>query len=136
MNQQKHEENIPTLTSIIHPGDESMENHFDASYFDDNQLIYDDMPEPFISDEIKTDELDEEKEIIIADSEQGQEHDIDVDIDTAVTVPGLDDKELKKAIDFIISDAVQEIMPEVERQLTKQITEKVLHEIFHKDSDN
>ena len=30
-----NENNIPTLTDIIQPGDESMKNHFDASIFDE-----------------------------------------------------------------------------------------------------
>lgn len=28
------QDDIPTLTDIIQPGDESMKNHFDARYFD------------------------------------------------------------------------------------------------------
>lgn len=33
------DDNIPTLTDIIQIGDESMKNHFDARYFDDENGI-------------------------------------------------------------------------------------------------
>jgi hypothetical protein len=39
---QETNEDIPTLTQIIQSGDASMENHFDASYFDDDNGLFDD----------------------------------------------------------------------------------------------
>ena len=42
MNQQTDDERIPTLTDIIQPGDESMKNHFDKTFFDDDHGLEDD----------------------------------------------------------------------------------------------
>ncbi len=39
METQEHDKDIPILTHIIQPGDASMENHFDASYFDDDKEL-------------------------------------------------------------------------------------------------
>ena len=41
MNQQSSDDHIPTLTDIIQPGDESMKNHFDTAYFDDDNGLDD-----------------------------------------------------------------------------------------------
>ena len=48
-----HQDNIPTLTDIIQPGDESMRNHFDASVFDDEINSSDEETESLNNDELK-----------------------------------------------------------------------------------
>ena len=42
MNQQTDDERIPTLTDIIQPGNESMKNHFDKTFFDDDHGLEED----------------------------------------------------------------------------------------------
>ena len=48
-----HQDNIPTLTDIIQPGDESMKNHFDASVFDDEINSSDEETESLNNDDLK-----------------------------------------------------------------------------------
>jgi len=48
-----YQDNIPTLTDIIQPGDESMKNHFDASVFDHDSKQSDDETETLNHDELK-----------------------------------------------------------------------------------
>ncbi|MCW8853390.1 MAG: hypothetical protein OQK76_08735 [Gammaproteobacteria bacterium] len=50
---ENHQDNIPTLTDIIQPGDESMRNHFDASVFDDEINSSDEETELLNNDELK-----------------------------------------------------------------------------------
>ena len=50
---ENHQDNIPTLTDIIQPGDESMKNHFDASTFDQPDNALDDDTETLTNDELK-----------------------------------------------------------------------------------
>ena len=42
-------DNIPTLTDVVQPGDDSMKNHFDAHYFDDSDAAESEE----LSDELK-----------------------------------------------------------------------------------
>ena len=50
---ENHQDNIPTLTDIIQPGDESMRNHFDASVFDDETNSSNEETETLNNDELK-----------------------------------------------------------------------------------
>ena len=50
---ENHQHNIPTLTDIIQPGDESMKNHFDASVFDHETMTSIDKAETPSNDELK-----------------------------------------------------------------------------------
>ena len=54
MHTDSSDDQIPTLTDIIHPGDESMKNHFDGSYFDlqeEDEKAAAEMAEQYGSDE-------------------------------------------------------------------------------------
>ena len=53
MMNENYQDNIPTLTDIIQPGDESMKNHFDASAFDQPDNALDDDTETLSNDELK-----------------------------------------------------------------------------------
>jgi hypothetical protein len=46
------QDNIPTLTDIIQPGDASMKDHFDARYFDKNRTPAE-IGEPPLPEELK-----------------------------------------------------------------------------------
>jgi len=103
MNSEKIDNNIPTLTQVIHQGDVSMENHFDARLFDgknipaEETLYFDDengleseqkdiqnygleqsydsdeKQEPFISNEIDSAELFAEKDELITELDNNEE---------------------------------------------------------------
>ena len=149
MSNNKFNDNIPTLTKIIQPGDESMRNHFDASYFDDDKLKIDDTQideldeksnekqEPFISDNI---EQHEAIENLAEDSEQridtlpsNSHTELEETIDLIQTE--LQEAELEKAIDLIIHQAVQKVMPEIEQQLKQQISQQIQHKVFKQNTD-
>jgi len=150
MNDIKLNDNIPTLTQIIQSGDESMRNHFDASYFDnENELNTDstqtyelgeksnEKQEPFISDSI---EQHEAIENLTVDSEQSIDTlqsnplaELEQTIDLIQTE--LQGAELEKAIDLIIYEAVQKVMPEIEQKLTQQISQQIQQKFFNKNAD-
>jgi len=150
MNDIKLNDNIPTLTQVIQSGDESMRNHFDASYFDNDKELYTDntetyelgeksneKQEPFISDSI---EQHEAIENLSVDSEQSIDTlqsnplaELEQTIDLIQTE--LQGAELEKAIDLIIYEAVQKVMPEIEQKLTQQISQQIQQKFFNKNAD-
>jgi hypothetical protein len=131
MDNKKPNNTIPTLSEVIQPGDESMQDHFDAHFFDNDKGIEapdihmdaaTEKQEPFIGDDIEDAEQDEKIDRLIADAEK----------DPDLLLPVFNKEELKKTIDFIVSDAVQEIMPDIEQQLTREISQKIYQRVFSK----
>ena len=149
MNKNKLDDNIPTLTQIIKTGDESMRNHFDASYFDsDVELELDNIDtsnlvekqEPFIGDDIKYAEQHDEIEPVIADPDNDSDalqSTFQTELDKTIDLiqSELQEAELEKTIDLIIYDAVQKVMPEIEQKLTQQISQQIKLKVFNKNID-
>lgn len=130
MNNDNTDENIPILTQIIHSGDASMHNHFDASYFDDDHGL--EVDEPL------TEHADEKQEPFISDVAEdiGPPDAMDKMVAEAnYSTNSLQQDNLKKTIDTIIAKAVQEIIPEIEQKLTQQISQKIYLQFFNKDGE-
>jgi hypothetical protein len=157
MNSEKANDNIPTLTEIVHGGDSSMENHFDdtniqqevAEYFDDDNGVdhdktdsrkfgleqsYDSIEqhEPFIGDEIEDPDPIYEVDDLIAELDNNEEADeIPVSTDSKIKLSGLEEEKLKRSIDIIISDTVNNVMPEIEQKLTEVLSQQIYQKLFN-----
>ena len=79
MNKQINDDNIPVLTEVLHAGDASMQNHFDASYFDNTPPPEQDNTQTSVTNGTqqiandnntnKTIDLDNDTSVIATDSE-------------------------------------------------------------------
>ena len=157
---QELDENIPTLTQIIQPGDASMENHFDASYFDDDhkdldininaefqenilntdaysaqkteQTHLDSTFDICIDDEIPEDITDSNK----IDEELENNAEVNIrdkeskDVTATANNSKIKEFELKDTIDLLISNAVKEALPSIEKQLTEELSKQIYQTLF------
>ena len=157
MNKHTANDNIPTLTQIIHPGDESMRNHFDASFFDNDETLktndaqtdvadYEliEKQEPYISDNVEHHENITEDPVLDIDAIEASEQDFDtsqskpqIELESTIDLiqTELQEAELEETIDLIIYEAVQKIMPEIEQKLTQQISQEIQQKFFKQDTD-
>jgi len=166
MNSEKNDDSIPTLTQIIHPGDVSMENHFDASlfngenipvaeaqYFDDENGLEsdqkdiqnygleqsydsDEKQEPYISNEIDSSELLTEEDELIAALDSNEE--VDALVETF-------DKEIEieqsnaeeKELKKTIDTIISDTVKNVMPEIEQKLTQVLSQQIYQKlFSDN
>lgn len=120
------ENNIPTLTNVVHKGDENMLNHFDAHQFNAKE---DNSNEPAHTIENATEfentELNEIPSIKIEENiaDELQQQDFSEamsSIKDNTNETALDNEALKEKINQAINDA----MPAIESQLKEQLYKK------------
>ena len=132
---------IPTLTDIIEPGDESMKNHFDASYFDEHDEAQQEMfPEGIMAEQESPVEQVEELSAVEDEDIDTVETKEDADeLETAAAEMAeqysKDEPDLKTEVSCLIQDALNEALPSIEERLKEDLIEAVMQKLESKDSE-
>ena len=132
------DENIPTLTDIVSAGDESMKNHFDASYFDEPEKR--DEPEVNMDTQAEENPVIEDPFTISSDLDTGElevleenmpsiEPEVAVEPEHSFKTIKLDSEELHSTIEALIDDALKKTLPAIEDQLKQQLSETIIDKL-------
>ena len=121
------ESNIPTLTNIVHPGDEDMFNHFDAHQFE--QLNENDIEATALEnasdfenseiDEVPSIKLERENTTQIPDQDFSEAMQLKQK-KTATNTSPASKSEIKKKIDTAIAESMPAIEKHLKAKLYKQ----------------